>query len=139
MNQTVIVVQNNHTHATEFLIILSQTVFFVLLFLVLKNALVDRRGMMHSYERIQEERLQLVAIFFAIFVFVALVMLPLQSYEFVHYVVPIVYITIVGLIGWEVNGAYKKRGASLPTVAFRQKSSLPDVGAPTSTAAPFDY
>lgn len=108
-NTTVIIVQNNHTHATEFLIILSQTVFFVLLFTLLKSALIDRRGMMHSYNRIQEEKLQLIAIYFAIFVFIALIMVPLESYENVHYVIPLVYFTITGMVIWEVHSVYKNR------------------------------
>lgn len=112
-NNTVVIVQNNHTNATEFLIIVSQTVFFVLLFLLMKSALIDRRGMMHSYDRIKEEKLQLGALFFAIFVFIAILMIPLESYEFVHFVIPLTYIVIIALIIWEINVAYKKKD-SLP-------------------------
>ena len=113
-NSTVILIQNNHTHATEFLIIVSQTVFFVLLFLLMKSALIDRRGMMHNYERIQDEKLQLGAIFFAIFVLLGILMIPLESYEFVHYVIPLTYFIVIGLIIWEINVVYKKRGTTLP-------------------------
>ena len=111
-NTTVIIIQNNHTYATEFLIIMSQTVFFLLIFLILKHGLIDRRGMMHDYNRILEERLQLGAIFFAIIVFIALLMIPLESYEFGHFVIPITYIIIVGVIIWEI--LLKRNGKSLP-------------------------
>lgn len=112
-NNTVVIIQNNHTNATEFLIITSQTVFFVLLFLLMKSALIDRRGMMYDYDRIQEEKLQLGAIFFAIFVFLAMLMIPLQSYEFVHFVVPITYMVICGIIVWEITHK-RNNNKSLP-------------------------
>lgn len=111
-NDNVVIVQNNHTNATEGLIILSQTVFFVLLFFLMKSALIDRRGMMYSYERIQEEKLQLGAIFFAIFVFLGLLMIPLESYEFIHFVVPLTYLTIICYIGWEI--IQKRNGKTTP-------------------------
>lgn len=149
-NNTVIIVQNNHTYATEFLIIVSQTVFFVLLFILMKSALIDRRGMMHSYERIQEEKLQLGALFFAIFVFIAIIMIPLESYEFVHFVIPITYFIIIALVLWEINAKYKNRDTikghvksfdfSKPAPESAPVSSPPKVVvSSTSPGTAFDY
>lgn len=100
-NETTINI-NVHNTSTEVLIVISQTVFFVLLFLLLKNWLVDKRGMLGSKERINEELLQIIAIFFAIFVMVGLFMIPIESYEYAHYVVPITYCIMVLIIGWEI-------------------------------------
>lgn len=126
-NNTVIIIQNQHSNATEFVIILSQTVFFVFLFLLMKSALIDRRGMMNSQERIMEEKLQIGAIFFAIFVFLGLLMIPMHSYEFVHYVVPITYIVIIGLIAWEINTVFKKKPQSPPIKMFNVPKKTPVV------------
>lgn len=127
-NHTVVIIQNNHSNATEFLIIVSQTVFFVLLFLLMKSALIDRRGMMHSYDRIMEEKLQLGAIFFSIFVFLALLMIPMHSYEFIHFVVPLTYIIVFGIIIWEINIVYKKKDSKLPTRStFNVPKKSPDI------------
>jgi uncharacterized membrane protein YsdA (DUF1294 family) len=126
-NNTVIIIQNQHSNATEFVIILSQSVFFVFLFLLMKSALIDRRGMMNSQERIMEEKLQIGAIFFAIFVFLGLLMIPMHSYEFVHYVVPITYIVIIGLIAWEINTVFKKKSQSPPVKLFNVPKKAPVV------------
>jgi uncharacterized membrane protein YsdA (DUF1294 family) len=93
---------NVHNNSTEFLIVISQTVFFVLLFLMLKSALVDRRGMMYDKNRIVEEKLQLLAIFFAIFVFVGIIMIPLESYEYAHFVIPLTYFIMMSILGFEL-------------------------------------
>lgn len=126
-NHTVVIIQNNHSYATEFLIIVSQTVFFIMIFLVLKSALIDKRGMMYSYDRIMDEKLQLGAIFFAIFVFLALLMIPMHSYEFVHYVVPLTYLIIFGLLFWEFSVVYQKRHDKLPTRSFHVPKKPPIV------------
>jgi hypothetical protein len=93
---------NVHNTSTEVLIIISQTVFFILLFLLLKNGLVDRRGMLSSKERINDEMFQIMAIFFAIFVIIALFMIPIESYEYAHFVVPITFCLMFIIVGWEV-------------------------------------
>lgn len=122
-------VANVHNNSTEFLIIVSQTVFFVLLFLILKSALVDRRGMMHSKQRIVEERLQLIAIFFAIFVVVGIIMIPLESYEYAHFVIPITYMLMLSIVAFEMymvfyNGQNLEKTSSftLPEVISVEKS-----------------
>ena len=133
INHTVVIIQNNHSNATE-LIIVSQTVFFVLLFLLMKSALIDRRGMMHSYDRIMEEKLQLCAIFFAMFVFLALLMIPMHSYEFIHFVVPLTYLIVCGIIFWEINTVYKKKGtrSSALTRTFNVPKKTIEVDIPIS-------
>jgi hypothetical protein len=139
-NTTVVIVNtNNHTNATEFVIILSQSVFFVLLFLLMKKALIDSRGMMYDYNRIQEEKLQLGAIFFAIFVFIALLMVPLESYEFVHFVVPLTYIIIICIIVWEIS-IKKSTKQTLPGPSSFKPTVQPVVTAKSRvTSATFDY
>lgn len=142
-NSTTIIVHNN---STEFLIIVSQTVFFVLLFLMLKSGLVDRRGMMYSRQRVKEEMLQLGAIFFAIFVIVGILMIPLESYEYAHFVVPITYIVIFSIVGWELYVVFNRGDTTnaqdtLPIIKPVAESSKSDgvkkATNPTSGAAAF--
>ena len=114
---------NVHNTSTEVLIIISQTVFFVLLFLLLKNGLVDRRGMLSSKERINDEMFQIMAIFFAIFVIIGLFMIPIESYEYAHFVVPITYVLMIIIVGWELYVVFGKEttgttGAGVKRVRF---------------------
>lgn len=127
-----------HTHATEFLIILSQTVFFVLLFILLKSALIDRRGMMYDSARIEEEKLQLMAIFFAIFVVIGILMIPLESYEFIHYVVPLTYFTMLSIIAYELYTVYKKNENKpvTPRPAMAKANTIFNESASNNTSAP---
>lgn len=128
-NATSVTVINVHNNSTEFLIIVSQTVFFVLLFLMLKSALVDRRGMMYNKQRIMEERLQLVAIFFSIFVVVGIVMIPLESYEYAHFVVPITYVVMMCIVGYELYVVFNKDGvgSSSSNGSSSKEMSIPAV------------
>ena len=107
-----------HNTSTEFLIVISQTVFFVLLFLMLKSGLVDRRGMMYNKRRIQEEMFQLGAIFFAIFVIIGILMIPLESYEYAHFVIPLTFIILVVIVVLEVYMVFSRDDGDsvLPTV-----------------------
>lgn len=133
-----------HNTSTEFLIIISQTVFFVLLFLMLKNGLVDRRGMMYSKQRVKEEMLQLCAIFFAIFVIVGIIMIPLESYEYAHFVIPITYIIMVSLVGWELYVVFNREDGcdspTLPTIKsvthFEKSSLVKNGGSPSDSIGP---
>jgi hypothetical protein len=92
---------NVHNTSTEILIITSQTVFFILLFLLLKNGLIDRRGMLNSKDRVNDEIFQIMAIFFAIFVIIGMFMIPIESYEYAHFVVPITYVIMIIIVAWE--------------------------------------
>lgn len=103
-NTTVIV--NVHNTSTEILLVVSSTVFYLLLFLMLKNGLVDKRGMLSSKERINEDMVQIMAIFFAIFVLIAILMIPIDSYEYAMFVVPITYVIMVSIVAWEIHGVY---------------------------------
>lgn len=136
---------NVHNTSTEILIIMSQTVFFVLLFLLLKNWLIDKRGMLGSKERINEELYQIIAIFFAILVIVGLFMIPIESYEYAHYVVPITYVVIILIIGWEVYFVTYRAEASrvslsdlefapaAPTATKKTDNTQADVGTSSSS------
>lgn len=135
-----------HNNSTEFLIIVSQSVFFVLLFLMLKSGLVDRRGMMYDKRRIKEEGVQLAAIFFAIFVLIGIMMIPMESYEYSHFVVPITYIVMIAVIGWELYVVFNtdlKTIVSTKAPAEVVRPFWPEKGPPSSTPAvvvqrPFD-
>ena len=142
-NTTVVVVADTIKHGvtTEGLIIISQTVFFVMIFLLLKNALIDRRGMMYDYNRIREEKLQLAALFFAILVFLSLLMIPVLSYEFVHLVIPLTFLVVFSLIGYEIYAVYQQR-TLLPSLKPTMGGSSPTVITSTpqrSRNTAFDY
>jgi hypothetical protein len=97
----------NHKLVTEILIVVSQTIFYVFLFFLIKNGLVDRQKMMHSKESLRDNGPQLFAIYFAIFVFIALLMIPLDSYEFATYVVLLTYSIMMIVIAYEVYKLYR--------------------------------
>lgn len=73
--------------ATEILIIVSQTTFFTLLFTLLKKELIDRQEMMATKTDMKQNALQLIAIYFAITMFVGILMLPLEGYDYCRYVI----------------------------------------------------
>ena len=122
MTNTTVTV-NVHNTSTEVLIIVSQTVFFVLLFLLLKNGLIDRRGMLSSKERIKDEIFQIMAIFFAIFVIIAIFMIPIESYEYAHYIFPVSYLVMILILGWEFYIVFYTDGVK----KVRFKLSTPDI------------
>lgn len=76
-----------HSYATEALLVISQTCFFVFLFIFLKRTLLDNRGMMSTKNNFKENGPQIGAILFAILVLIALMMIPLQNYEYAEAVV----------------------------------------------------
>lgn len=121
-NSTVVV--NVHNTSTEVLIIISQTVFFVLLFLLLKNGLVDRRGMLSSKERINDEMFQIMAIFFAIFVIIGLFMIPIESYEYANFVVPITYFIMIIIVTWELYVVFGKDKGTSSTTGTRVSKTV---------------
>jgi hypothetical protein len=92
-----------HSHATEGLIVVSQTVFFVFLFIFLKKTLIDNRGMMANKRKMDENSLQLGAIFFAIVVFLGLMMIPLIHYEYAEVVLVLVAVAVGGIIIYDVR------------------------------------
>jgi hypothetical protein len=72
----------------------------------MKNTLIDKKGLLFSYDRVRVEILQILSIFFAIFVFLGLLMIPLHSYRFIYIVVPLTYFCIIGIVSYEVWGVY---------------------------------
>lgn len=119
---------NNHNMSTEILIVTSQTVFFVLLFLLLKSWLIDKRGMLNSQEKIREDVLQIIAIFFSIFVVVGLFMIPVESYEYAHYVVPITYTVMIIIVLWEVYMVFNGPSSSQDCPKSPKNSDLESSG-----------
>lgn len=122
-----------HNVSTEILIIISQTVFYTLLFLMLKSALVDKRGMMSGKEQLKENAFQLVAIFFAIYVFIGLLMIPLDSYYYAKWVVICTYSVITCVLIYEINKVYASSDSSLP-IKTPKMPSLPSLPKPSTSS-----
>lgn len=118
MTNTTALVVDNHSFITESQLIISQTFFYVCLFIALKKTLIDKRGMMDSYSRFNEEKLQIGAIYFAIVVLIVLMMLSIHSYEFKHFVIPITFTIIGGIILYEIRRVLSDESPlTLPSVA----------------------
>ena len=84
-----------HTIAAEILIVVSQTTFFIMFFLILKHGIIDKNELMTSLTKAKENVIQLSAVYFAILTIIGLVMIPLQSYEYGHIVLVCTIISIV--------------------------------------------
>lgn len=95
-----------HSFATETLIVFSQSLLFIFLFVILKIGLIDRRGMMADIESATENIFQIIAIFFAILVFIMIVMLPMHTYEYYHYVAFLSFLVIFTVIVYDCRFAY---------------------------------
>lgn len=78
----VVVNQQPHGKPTEALIVVSQTVFFIVLFIIIKSYLLDGFGIMNSPESVRKNGLQIAAIYFSIIVTIGLIMIPLYHYEY---------------------------------------------------------
>lgn len=102
-----------HSYATELVLVASQTVFYVLLFVLLKQAFVDQRGMMSTYDTFRENGVQLFAIFFAIFTILLILLIPLHSYEYVDVVIGLTLLCIGIYMGAEIHRL--KKGQSTLT------------------------
>lgn len=76
-----------HHHSTEGLIVISQTVFFIVLFIIIKSWLLDNFGVMHSVESLKQNAVQIGAIYFAILVFISVIMFPLYHYDYAAMVI----------------------------------------------------
>lgn len=101
-----------HSHATEALMIISQTFFLVFLFIFLKKTLVDNRGMMANRTRMRKNAFQLVAIFFAIIVFLGLLTIPLMNYEYAEIVLIFTLASIGVIISADLKRLSMGQGAS---------------------------
>lgn len=98
--------QVEHSISTELLIVISQTVFFILLFLSLKYSIIDRYGWMDSKEQIQKNLLPIIAIYFAILTIISVIMIPLQYYEYGHIVLITTIISIFFTFAYELRKVY---------------------------------
>jgi len=99
--------KRDYNLATEGLIIVSQTVFFVVLFLLIKSFLLDNFGIMNDMETLRRNALQIAAIYFAIIVFICIGMCPLYHYEFALIVVIGVAISVMAIIYRDIIRVYK--------------------------------
>lgn len=101
-----------HSLVTEAMIVITQTAFFVILFVAMKTALVDRRRT--SYRNMKEDWLLHAAAYFAMFVLIIIFMTPLHSYAFVHYIVPMVLVICAGIVSRDVYIAVKRKDLHIP-------------------------
>ena len=92
--------------------IISQTFFLVFLFIFLKKTLVDNRGMMANRTRTRKNAFQLVAIFFAIIVFLGLLTIPLMNYEYAEIVLIFTLASIGVIISADLKRLSMGQGAS---------------------------
>lgn len=92
--------------------IISQTFFLVFLFIFLKKTLVDNRGMMANRTRMRKNAFQLVAIFFAIIVFLGLLTIPLMNYEYAEIVLIFTLASIGVIISADLKRLSMGQGAS---------------------------
>ena len=90
--------ENKHSKATEALIVVSQTVFFIVLFVFIKSYLLDNFGIMNDEESLKKNALQIGAIYFSIIVFISVIMIPLYHYEYAIIVIIGVIISISVII-----------------------------------------
>ncbi len=114
-----------HTHATEALIIISQTFFLVFLFLFLKKTLVDNRKMMANRRLMQKNSLQLVSIFFSILVLLFLITIPLWNYKYSEIVAVFVLAIIAAILGHDIKRILEGHGVSDPP--FRESDDIVSV------------
>jgi len=87
--------------------VITQTAFYVILFVAMKKALVDRRRT--SYRKMKEDWLLHAAAYFAMFVMIVILMTPLHSYAFIHYIVPMVLVICAGIVGRDVYTTLKHK------------------------------
>lgn len=106
--------ERTHTHATEGLIIISQTFFLVFLFVFLKKTLVDNRKMMANRRLMRKNALQLVSIFFSIIVLLSLLTIPLWNYKYAEIVMIFVLATIAAILGHDIKRIMEGQGVSEP-------------------------
>lgn len=110
--------QSTHTtynHATEGLIIVSQSVFFIVLFLIVKSYLLDNFGVMDNAETLRKNAVQVGAIYFAIIVFISFIMIPLYHYEYAVVVICGVLIGVAVVIHSDVQKTLKKKSGTTAT------------------------
>jgi hypothetical protein len=88
--------------ATEALIVCSQSMFFTVLFFLLKRTLVDNYGLMDNPQRIRDHALPLVAIFISILGTLGVLMIPLQYYSYPRPVLIIVLSSISVIMGLDI-------------------------------------
>lgn len=111
-----------HTHATEALIIISQTFFLVFLFLFLKKTLVDNRKMMANRRLMQKNSLQLLSIYFSILVLLFLITIPLWNYKYFEVVAVFVFLIIAFILGHDIKRIMEGKGVSDPP--FRESDDI---------------
>lgn len=95
-----------HTWATEALIVLSQTFFFIMLFLTMKYGIIERQGWLENREKAKEHLIPLITIYIAILGIIGIIMIPLQNYEYGHVVLLTTMISISVIFAYEFRKLY---------------------------------
>lgn len=95
-----------HSHATEALIVISQTFFLVFLFVFLKKTLIDNRGMMTNRKKVRENAPLLLVIFFAILALLGILLIPLRHYKYAELVMLFTLFAIVAIVTHDLKKVF---------------------------------
>lgn len=104
-----------HSHATEALIVISQTFFLVFLFVFLKKTLIDNRGMMTNRKKVRENAPLLVVIFFAILALLGILLIPLRHYKYAELVMLFTLFAIVAIVTHDLKRVFGPASEGLST------------------------
>ena len=107
-----------YNKATEGLIIISQTVFFLVLFTLIKSFLLER--LMNNPDEFQNNKIQIVAIYFSIVVFITLLMTPMYHYKYAAVVVSMIGTGIIIIIYRDVRNVLVDDDDTQPQSLTRQ-------------------
>ena len=124
-----------HTHATEFVIIISQTVFYVVLFLFFKKTLLDNQKLITTRNKIIKKLPLILSIIFTIYAIIFILMLPCLNYIYAEIVFVLTYFIITLILIKSVRQAYQK---SVDVVETREDSDVDENETPVDQINLFD-
>ena len=116
------VTARQHTNATEFVIIISQTVFYIVLFLFLKKTLLDNQNLLSSRDNIKKKLPLVLSIIFTIYAIILILMLPCLNYIYAEIVFVLVYLIITSMLFRTFRQAYFRT----PTKMLKEDSDIDD-------------
>ena len=99
---------------TEIVLVLSQSVCFVVFFNFMQKFIIDRPGLMRDTEVAKKNIVQLLAIYFAIYIILFICMSPLYHYNYSVIVVSIVIIVTGSLLFQRVYKLADVKSMPLP-------------------------
>ena len=98
--------------ATEVLVVVSQCSFFIFLFLIVKHAAIDRRGLMGDRNALFSNACQICGIHLLTFGAITLLMLPLMEFEHALYVVIASLLSMGMIVVYDCRNALRTSNAS---------------------------